>query len=253
LVRSIGVVKMPPIDVEVSYAAPDGDREPVPPETARVARAAFPTGNRDLTLADEMETLCTDDTFQALFPTHGQPALSPWRLALVTLLPFAEGLSDRQAAEDEATHLITHVETMRGPTADGAATPKIHAALQQRGLLPGTPIVDPGFLDADLLVRSQERYGVDLLGPTRLDDHWQAQYQLDPHRGQLWPCRHHGAVFHKGLSAPSPSSALGALSKALSAADGHHPPPAAISSLTSRTAARSDGDVSGGIRPPRWH
>jgi transposase len=35
--------------------------------------------------------------------------------------------------------------------------------------------VDTGFLDADLLVRSQERYGVDLSGPTRLDYHWQAQ------------------------------------------------------------------------------
>jgi transposase len=77
--------------------------------------------------------------------------------------------------EDDAPHLITQVETMRGPTADGAATPKIHAALQQRGLLPGTPSVDTGFLDADLLVRSQERYDVDLLGPTRLDYHGQAR------------------------------------------------------------------------------
>jgi transposase len=72
--------------------------EPVPPETARVARAAFPKGNRYLRLADELETLLTDDAFLALFPTHGQPARPPWRLALVTILPFAEGLSDRQAA-----------------------------------------------------------------------------------------------------------------------------------------------------------
>src|ERR671924_2224133 len=73
--------------------------EPVPPETVRVAHAAFPKGNRYLRLADELETLCTDDTFEALFPTHGQPAWPPWQLALVTLLQFAEGLSDRQAAE----------------------------------------------------------------------------------------------------------------------------------------------------------
>jgi transposase len=71
---------------------------PVPPETARGAQTAFPTGNRDLRLADARDTLFTDDAFLALFPTHGQPALPPWRLALVTLLPFAEGLSDRQAA-----------------------------------------------------------------------------------------------------------------------------------------------------------
>jgi transposase len=374
--------------------------EPIPPETARIARAAFPKGNRYLRLADEMETLFSDSTFLALFPTHGQPALPPWRLALVTLLQFAEGLSDRQAAEavrsridwkyvlrleltdpgfdasvlsefrgrliagaaesllfdtlltwcrnrqlvkargrqrtdsthvlaavralnrievvgetlrhalntlavvapewlravspaewrdrytrraeddrlpttlaaraalalaighdgwrllaaidhpeappwlrevpavailrrvwiqnywwdgtqlqwreadnippaaqfisspydaeahyarkhttqwvgykvhitetceDDLPHLITHITTTPGPTADGAATPQIHAALEQRGLLPGTHIVDTGFLDADLLVDSRRDYGVDLLGPTRLDYHWQAR------------------------------------------------------------------------------
>jgi transposase len=72
--------------------------EPVPPETARVARAAFPKGHRYLRLADELHALFRDDAFVTLFPTHGQPALPPWRLALVTILPFAEGLSDRQAA-----------------------------------------------------------------------------------------------------------------------------------------------------------
>jgi transposase len=374
--------------------------EPVPPETARVARAAFPKGSRDLRVADELETLFTDDTFLALFPTHGQPAQPPWQLALVTILQFAEGLSDRQAVhavrsridwkyvlrleltdpgceasvlsefrtrlitgaaesllfdtvltwcrdrqlvnargrqrtdathilaaaralnqievvgetrrhalntlavvapawlravsdpewqdryarraeddrlpptqaaraaltliighdgwrllaaidhpeapswrrevpavailrrvwlqnywwdgtqlrwreadnippaarfisspddaeahdarkhttqwvgykvhltetcEDDLPHLITHVDTTPGPTADGAATPQIHAALEQRGLLPSTHIADAGFLDADLLVDSRDDYGVDLLGPTRRDDHWQAR------------------------------------------------------------------------------
>ena len=374
--------------------------EPVPPETARVARAAFPQGHRDLRLADERATRLRDETFVTLFPPHGQPALPPWRLALVTLLQFAEGLSDRQAVnavqsridwkyvrrleltdqgfaasvlsefrtrliagaaesllfdmlltwcrdrqlikargrqrtdsthilaavralnrlevvgetirhalntlavvapdwlravsppewrdrytrraeddrlpttqtaraaltltigndgrrllaavehpdtppwlrevsavailrrvwiqnywwdgtqlqwreadnippaarfisspydpeahyarkhttqwvgykvhitetcEDDQPHLITHIETTPGPTADGATTPKIHAALQQRGLLPGTHIADTGFLDADLFVQSRDDYGLDLLGPTRLDYHWQAQ------------------------------------------------------------------------------
>src|SRR5919108_4816003 len=72
---------------------------PIPPETARVARAAFPKGHRYLRVADALETLFTDEAFLTLFPTHGPPALPAWRLALVTLLPFAEGLSDRQAAE----------------------------------------------------------------------------------------------------------------------------------------------------------
>jgi transposase len=34
-----------------------------------------------------------------LFPTHGQPACAPWRLALVTVFQFMENLTDRQAAD----------------------------------------------------------------------------------------------------------------------------------------------------------
>jgi transposase len=367
---------------------------PIPPDTARVARAACPKGNRYLRVADALERLVTDAAFLTLFPTHGQPALPPWRLALVTLRPFAEGLSDRHAAdavrsridwtyvlrleltdpgfeasvlsafrgrliagaaasrlfetlltwcrnrqllkargrprtdsthvlaavralnrlavvggtrrhalntlavvalawrraarppdwrdrytrraeddrlpttpaaraglaltighdgwrwlaaiddaepppwlrgvpavailrrvrlqnylwdgtqfqwraadhippaarfitspydaeahyarkhttpwvgskvhstdtcEDDLPPLITHIATTPGPTADGAATPQIHAALEQRGLLPGTHMVETGFLDADRLVDSRHDYGVALLGPTRLD------------------------------------------------------------------------------------
>jgi transposase len=373
---------------------------PIPSETARVARAAFPKGNRYLRVADELETLFTDDAFLALFPPCGQPAQPPWQLALTTILQFAEGLSDRQAAhavrsridwkyvlrleltdpgfdasvlsefrgrliagaaeyllfdtlltwcrerqlikmrgrqrtdsthilaavralnrlevvgetmrhalntlaavapewlravspadwrdryarraeddrlpttqvaraalaltighdgwrllaaidhpdappwlrevpaiailrrvwmqnywsdgtqlrwretgnippaaqfisspydaethyarkytmqwvgykvhltetcDDDLPHLITNVETTGSPVADGTATPTIHAALQQRDLLPGTHIVDTGFLDAELFVDSRNDYGVDLLGPTRLDYHWQAR------------------------------------------------------------------------------
>lgn len=73
--------------------------EPVPTETLRVAQAAFPKGHRYLRLADELGILFTDTLFTDLFPTHGQPALAPWRLALVSILQFAEGLSDRQAAD----------------------------------------------------------------------------------------------------------------------------------------------------------
>ncbi|MDX5895174.1 IS1182 family transposase [Rubrobacter radiotolerans] len=73
--------------------------EPVPEETVRVARAAFPRGNRYLLMRDELGAIFEDAQFTHLFPTRGKPALSPWRLALVTVMQFAEGLSDRQAAE----------------------------------------------------------------------------------------------------------------------------------------------------------
>ena len=50
--------------------------EPVPEETARVAHAIFPKGNRYLLLRDTLLTLFTDALFADLFPTRGQPALA---------------------------------------------------------------------------------------------------------------------------------------------------------------------------------
>jgi transposase len=50
-------------------------------------------------VADRLGTIDHDAQFAALFPTRGQPAEAPARLALVTILQFAEGLSDRQAAD----------------------------------------------------------------------------------------------------------------------------------------------------------
>ena len=71
----------------------------VPEQTRLVARAAFPKGTPYVLLRDELGTLFMDNDFLDLFPTHGRPAYSPWRLALVTILQFRENLSDRQAAE----------------------------------------------------------------------------------------------------------------------------------------------------------
>jgi transposase len=73
--------------------------QPVPEETARVARAAFPHGSPYLTFRDALGPIFQDEDFAALFPAWGQPGLPPWRLALVTLMQFREQLSDRQAAE----------------------------------------------------------------------------------------------------------------------------------------------------------
>src|SRR5262245_55953601 len=72
---------------------------PIPDDTQRVARAAFPRGNLYLQVADCLGAIYHDAQFAALFPTRGQPAASPARLALATVLQFAEGLSDRQAAD----------------------------------------------------------------------------------------------------------------------------------------------------------
>jgi len=52
-----------------------------------------------LRLHEELGSIYEDEAFTKLFPTRGQPAEAPWRLALVSVLQFVEGLSDRQAAD----------------------------------------------------------------------------------------------------------------------------------------------------------
>lgn len=72
---------------------------PVPEETARIARAAFPKGTSAIRVRDALGPVYDDEAFAPLFSHRGRPAESPGRLALVSVLQFAEGLSDRQAAD----------------------------------------------------------------------------------------------------------------------------------------------------------
>ncbi|WP_244538466.1 transposase [Methylobacterium sp. ap11] len=76
-------------------------------------------------LRDELGTVFTDVQFTALFSARGRPAEAPWRLALVTVLQFAENLSDRRAAE--------------------AARGRVDCKD-----LPGLDLTDPGFDDSVL-------------------------------------------------------------------------------------------------------
>lgn len=71
----------------------------VPDDTARIARAAFRRGNPYVLLRDKIGAVFADADFADLYPKLGQPAYAPWRLTLVTLMQFREGLSDRQAAD----------------------------------------------------------------------------------------------------------------------------------------------------------
>src|SRR5919199_4002161 len=71
----------------------------VPEHTAEIAHAAFPKGNRYMQMRDTLGTVYTNAAFADLYSSLGQPAEAPWRLALVTLMQFAEHLTDRQAAD----------------------------------------------------------------------------------------------------------------------------------------------------------
>ena len=70
----------------------------IPEETARVARAACLKGTLAMRLRDALGDLYQDEQFERLYPVEGQPAYAPWRLAVVTVLQYAENLTDRQAA-----------------------------------------------------------------------------------------------------------------------------------------------------------
>jgi transposase len=53
---------------------------PVPDDTARVARAAFPRGNPYVRLRDGLGAVFDDAGFADLYPKLRQPAYAPWRL-----------------------------------------------------------------------------------------------------------------------------------------------------------------------------
>ena len=72
---------------------------PIPKLTGEVADAAFPQGNRYMRLRDAFGEIFVDDQFQSLYPVQGQPAYSPWRLALISVMQYMENLTDRQAAD----------------------------------------------------------------------------------------------------------------------------------------------------------
>lgn len=91
-----------------------------------------------------------------------------------------------ESCDQEQVHLVTHVVTTHAPTVDGEQTEAIHQALRERGWLPGEHLVDSGYIEAELLVSSQQDYGVRLVGPTRPDPSWQAQQ----------PDRYDTAQFH---------------------------------------------------------
>ena len=104
----------------------------VPQETARVAQAAFPKGNVYMTMRDQLDVWYKDSAYGHLFESHrGRPAESPGRLNLILVMQFAEGLSDRQAAD------------------------AVRSRIDWKYAL-GLPLTDPGF-DASVLSLHRQR------------------------------------------------------------------------------------------------
>jgi transposase len=73
---------------------------PVPGATAAAMHAAFPKGKLYVELRAEFGTLYNAQLFADLYPPEGRPVeVAPWRLALVLVMQYIEGLTDRQAAD----------------------------------------------------------------------------------------------------------------------------------------------------------
>jgi len=93
-----------------------------------------------------------------------------------------------ETCDQDTPNLITHVETTPFTEQDNLALDKIHTALQDKRLLPGQHVVDAGYMPGQTLVSSSQDYHIDLFGPIRSDNSWQArekdafditQFQID--------------------------------------------------------------------------
>ncbi|OLE46119.1 MAG: hypothetical protein AUI36_22145 [Cyanobacteria bacterium 13_1_40CM_2_61_4] len=109
----------------------------------------------------------------------------------MTWLGYKAHLTETCVAPEAAgtiPQLIVQVQTTVANVQDVEVTAPIQEDLAQHDLLPEEQIVDTGYVDADLLVSSQEQYGIRLLGPVLSDNSWQskaskgfdvAHFQLD--------------------------------------------------------------------------
>jgi hypothetical protein len=82
-----------------------------------------------------------------------------------------------ETCDEDSVHLITHVHTTPADVHEAMCTEAIHKALMDKGLPPREHLVDAGYVSAELLVRSQVHYGIDLVGPARVNPRWQAKVE----------------------------------------------------------------------------
>jgi transposase len=80
-----------------------------------------------------------------------------------------------ETGEPTLPHLIVHVTTTPAPRTDEAMTEAIEEELYQAAVPPGTHLVDAGYVSTRVLVNSQQRFGIEVLGPVSIDTQWQAR------------------------------------------------------------------------------
>jgi transposase len=80
-----------------------------------------------------------------------------------------------ETCDEHLPHLITNVHTTVATTQDVDCTADIQETLHEKDLTPSRHLVDAGYIDADLLVQSASKYGIELFGPTRVNSSWQSR------------------------------------------------------------------------------
>jgi len=79
-----------------------------------------------------------------------------------------------ETCEADQPHLLIHVATTPAPESDVSMTEVIQADLQEAQMLPSQHLLDTGYINADVLVKSQQRFGIKVISPTHPDVKWQA-------------------------------------------------------------------------------
>ncbi|MDB5557035.1 MAG: hypothetical protein JWL86_7019 [Rhizobium sp.] len=136
----------------------------IPEDTALAVQTAFPKGHRYLRLDEALGPLYSDQQFAALFPTRGQPGISPAQLALVPVLQFAEGLSDAAAVEAVQSRLDWKY-LLRLPVGAPAFDPSVLSEFRSRLLVGGAAQL----LLTCLLERCREQRLLKVRGQQRTD------------------------------------------------------------------------------------
>jgi transposase len=79
-----------------------------------------------------------------------------------------------ETCDDDQVHVISDVYTTEAVTQDVTCTAVIQQSLVAKGIPPREHLVDTGYVDAELLCKSQDK-GITLIGPPRKDKSWQAK------------------------------------------------------------------------------
>lgn len=88
---------------------------------------------------------------------------------------FGSKVHFSETCDEDLPHFMTHVVTTDASTTDMEQTLPIHRALNERDLCPAEHLLDAGYVNAESVLQSRERYGIEVIGPISQNSQWQAK------------------------------------------------------------------------------